>query len=95
MSGQQELDKVLLLFFFLCCAVPLHQPFKPDIQQLETHTAEITPCFCLDLSLITPVFSLPTPKYIPCGDSHLSPLTPEMPPWPNRQLFVLGRIKAS
>lgn len=63
--------------------------FNPDIQQLETHTAEITPCFCLDLSLITPAFSLPAPTYIPCGDSHLSPPTPGMPPWPNRQLFVL------
>lgn len=73
--------------------VSLHQTFNPNIQQLETHTAEITPSFCLDLSLITPAFSLPAPTYIPCGDSHLSLLTPGMPPWPNRQLFVLGGVK--
>lgn len=35
-------------------------------------------------------FSFPAPTYIPCGDSHLSQLTPGMPPWSNRQLFVLG-----
>ena len=88
-SMLQTFKKILPLFSFLCC-VPRHQPFNLDIQQLENDTAEITPCFCLDLSLITPAFSHPAPTYIPCGDSHLSQLTPGMPPWSNRQLFVLG-----
>lgn len=39
----------------------LHQPFNPDVQQLEAHTAKITPSLCLDLSLITPAFSNPAP----------------------------------
>lgn len=40
--------------------------FTPtDIQRLEAHTAEATPCFCPDLSLITPVLSLPAPHTHP------------------------------
>lgn len=68
------------------------QTFNPDIHQLKSQAAEITPCFCLDLSLITSAFILPAPTYIPCGDSHLSQLTPGMmAARPNTQLFVIGQ----
>lgn len=35
--------------------------------------------FVFDLSLITLAVNLPAPTYTPCGDSHLSRLTPTMP----------------
>lgn len=60
------------------------QTFNPDIHQLKSQAAEITPCFCLDLSLITSAFILPAPTYIPCGDSHL----------PLNRLLVIGLRRA-
>lgn len=80
------------VFIFLCCSygVAFQQTFNPDIHPPGNPHAEITPRFCLDLSLITPAFGFPAPTYTPCGGSHLSLLTPGTPPWPNRQLFVLG-----
>lgn len=85
------LDEKCISFFLLRCAVLRLQTsngWKPTL--LKQHHAFVLTC----LWLLQSSASQP-PTHIPCGDSHLSPLTPEMPPWPNRQLFVLGRIKAS
>lgn len=69
------------------------KPFNPDVQQLVTHTAEITLGFCPDLSLITAAVNPPNPgsppqlPRIPCGGSHLSPASPGIPT-PHSRLFV-------